>query len=125
GAVASNGTLAAVPLIAQDALAVLDLAGHRPAATVKTGIAPFGVALNREGTVAYVTNWGGRLPRHGDLTATTGVAKDADSVVVDARGIASTGTVTRIDLKTMAQAGTITVGLHPTAIVWDEPHRRV
>jgi YVTN family beta-propeller protein len=114
-----------VPLIAQNALAIVDLAGRRPPATVKTGIAPFGVALNREGTVAYVTNWGGRLPRNGDLTAKTGAEQDADSVVVDARGIASTGTVTRIDLKTMTQSGAIAVGLHPTAIVWDEPRHRL
>ncbi|MGO9893228.1 MAG: alkaline phosphatase family protein [Bryobacteraceae bacterium] len=46
-------------------------------------------------------------------------------VVVDARGVASTGTVTRIDLGTLAATNTIGVGLHPTAIVWDEPGDRL
>jgi DNA-binding beta-propeller fold protein YncE len=46
-------------------------------------------------------------------------------VVVDARGVASTGTVTRIDLGTLATTDTIGVGLHPTAIVWDEPGERL
>ena len=52
----------------------------------------------REGHIAYVTNWGGRLPRPGDLTLPTGFDPKADQVVVDERGIAATGTVTRIDL---------------------------
>ena len=45
--------------------------------------------------------------------------------MVDARGVASTGTVTRIDLGTLAATNTIGVGLHPTAIVWDEPDERL
>src|SRR6185436_10441087 len=53
GAIASNGSVAAVPLIAQNALAVLDLPSGRTLGPVKTGIAPFGVALNRDGTIAY------------------------------------------------------------------------
>lgn len=125
GAVANNGKIAIVPLIAQNKVAVVDLTSHRALGTANTGIAPFGAALNREGTVAYVTNWGGRLPRNGDLTAKTGLAESADSVVVDARGIASTGTVTRIDLAKMTATGAIAVGLHPTGIVWDEPRQRL
>ena len=125
GAVAANGKIAVVPLISQNRIAVIDVASNRTLGTVNTGIAPFGAALNREGTVAYVTNWGGRIPRNGDLTAKTGLAPAADSVVVDARGIASTGTVTRIDLVRMTATDTIAVGLHPTAIVWDEPRRRL
>jgi YVTN family beta-propeller protein len=125
GAVATNGKIAAVPLISQNQLAIVDLTAARALGTVNTGIAPFGVAMNREGSVAYVTNWGGRVPRNGDLTAKTGLDPEADSVVVDARGIASTGTVTRIDLARMAATDTIAVGLHPTAVVWDEPRQRL
>jgi YVTN family beta-propeller protein len=125
GAVATNGKLAVVPLISQNQVAVVDLAAARTAGTVDTGIAPFGAAINREGTVAYVTNWGGRVPRNGDLTAKAGLAESADLVVVDARGIASTGTVTRVDLARMAATDTIPVGLHPTAVAWDQPRQRL
>ena len=62
--------------------------------SVKTEIAPFGAALSHDSTIAYVTNWGGRAPKPGDLTALAG----SDRVVTDERGIASTGTVLRIDL---------------------------
>jgi YVTN family beta-propeller protein len=46
-------------------------------------------------------------------------------VVTDERGIASTGTVSRIDLIMGTVEKSIPVGLHPTAIVWDEPSARL
>src|SRR5262249_46766465 len=91
----------------------------------KTGIAPFAAAINSTGTVAYVTNWGGRAPKPGEMTLPTGLEQGADQVVVDERGIASTGTVTRIDLTTMEATHSIGTGLHPTGIVWDEKKGRI
>jgi YVTN family beta-propeller protein len=125
GALALSGSTAAVPLIYDNKLAIVDVSTGTITGSIKTGIAPFGAVLNKDATVAYVTNWGGRVPSPKDLTAPTGYAVQADRVVVDARGIASTGTVTRIDLKTMAATHTIPVELHPTAIVWDEARHRV
>ncbi len=117
--------IVAVPLIRDNKLAVLDADSGESLGGVATGIAPFGVALNVNGTIAYVTNWGGRVARSGDVTAPTGFADDADRVVVDAQGLAATGTVTRIDLSSKTATDQIDVGLHPTAIVWDEAHSRV
>ncbi|MGH9628676.1 MAG: bifunctional YncE family protein/alkaline phosphatase family protein, partial [Bryobacteraceae bacterium] len=116
---------AVVPLIYNNELAVVDLETRTIRGKVKTEIAPFGAVINKEGKTAYVTNWGGRIPSPDDLTAPTGLSEDADRVVVDERGIASTGTVTRIDLSAMQSTHTIPVELHPTAIVWDEPRHRV
>ena len=76
-------------------------------------------------TVAYVSNWGGRFPRRGDPTATTGNELNADHVVVDARGIAASGTVARVDLKTNEVTHVIEVGLHPTALALDEERQRL
>jgi YVTN family beta-propeller protein len=125
GSLALSGTTAAVPLTYNNQLAIIDIDSGQTKASIKTGIAPFGVALNKEATVAYVTNWGGRVPSANDLTAPTGYAADADRVVVDSRGIASTGTVSRIDLNSQAVTHTIPVELHPTAIAWDEAQHRV
>ena len=54
----------------------------------------------------YVSDWGGRIAKAGDSTATTGIAgpdeppkRPQDVVVTDSRGIAATGSVTRIDEK--------------------------
>ena len=117
--------LAVLPLIYNNQLAVIDLNSGKLVGRPNVGIAPFGAAISADGTVAFVTNWGGRLPKPGDLTATTGLQANADQVVVDQRGIASTGTVTRIDLTTMKVTHTIAVELHPTAIVWDEKQNRL
>ncbi len=117
--------LAVVPLIYDNRLAIVDLSGNRLLGKADTGIAPFGAAIDTNGTVAYVTNWGGRLPKQGDLTLPTGLDPQADQVVVDDRGIASTGAVTRIDLMSMKATHQIPVELHPTAIVWDEARQRV
>jgi YVTN family beta-propeller protein len=65
------------------------------------------------------------LSKDGDLTLPTGLDPKADKVVVDERGIASTGTVVRIDLDTLRVTHAVNVGLHPTAIAWDEPRARL
>lgn len=110
---------ALVALTFNDELAIVD---RTSGATkkIKTGIAPFGVAVNSAQTVAYVSNWGGRFPKEGDRTATTGNDLNADHVVVDARGIAASGTIARVDLTTNEVTHVIEVGLHPTSIALDE-----
>jgi YVTN family beta-propeller protein len=116
---------AGVALTFNDALAVVDLASGQFKGTVRTGIAPFGVAVNKASTVAYVSNWGGRFPQPQDATSPTGNKPGADRVVVDKRGIASTGTVVRVDLVSLKVTNEVAVGLHPTALQWDEPHARL
>ncbi len=122
---ASGQRIAVVPLLFNDSLAVIDASTGALLRKAPTGIAPFAAAIDSAGTVAYVSNWGGRRPLAGEQSAPTGIAPHADRVVVDARGIAASGTVTRIDLISGRATHTIAVGLHPTAIVWDETHQRV
>ena len=57
------------------------------------GVAPFDVVL--AGHKIYVSNWGGRRP---DADSVTGPAGDGTRVRVDARSIASEGSVSVIDL---------------------------
>jgi len=122
---AAGQRIAAVPVIAKNKLAVIDLEQGKLVGTVDTGIAPFAVALSGDGSIAYVTNWGGRLPKSGELTAPAGLSKDADQVVIDARGVAATGTVTKIDLTKMQAVATIASGLQSNAIVWDQQRARL
>ena len=124
GGIAVGGHIALAALTFNDQLAIVDL-DSGAVKKVKTGIAPFGVAVNAAGNVAYVSNWGGRFPKPNDLTARTGPNPDADSIVVDARGIAASGTLARVDLKTAEVTHTIEVGLHPTSMAWDEARSRL
>jgi len=125
GAVAAGERIAAVPLIANNQLAVIELVSGRLLGKVGTAIAPFGAALDRAGATAWVSNWGGRAPTSKDLTAPTGLAPNADRVVVDGRGIAATGELTRVDLNAMRVTDRVAVGLHPTALAWDETRQRL
>ena len=120
-ATAAKAHVAAIPLTHDNALAVVNLDFKTLIARIPTGIAPFGAAVNGAGTVAYVTNWGGRVATGRDRTATSG----DDRVVIDRRGIASSGTVTRIDIPAAKITQEIGVGLHPTAILWNERNNRL
>jgi len=126
GAIAAANGKALVPLVFNNQLAVVDTNTKSLTGKVATGgVAPFGAVMNRAGTVAYVTHWGGRPPTAKDLTAITGYAATADKVVVDARGIASTGSVSRVDLATLKVTHTIPVELHPMGLAWDETQNRL
>jgi YVTN family beta-propeller protein len=122
---ASGMHYAVVALTFNDQAAILNLDTGAILSKVKTGIAPFGVVIDAKNTTAYVSNWGGRFPHSGDLTATTGSKPGADRIVVDARGVAASGTISRIDLQTGAVTAAIDVGLHPTSIALDDSRSRL
>jgi YVTN family beta-propeller protein len=117
-----NGRVFAA-LTAENKLAVI--ANGKVETRIDTGIAPVGLAVDAAGKTAYVSNWGGRVPKDGETVAPTGMAPNADRVLVDARGVAASGTVTRIDLASGKATHTIAVGLHPTALAWDEARNRL
>ena len=88
---------------------------------IPTAIAPYGVVLSPDAKVAWVSNWGGRKPLLARRRS-SGYSETADQVLVDAHGIASSGTVSRIDLTTGKTTQSLEVGLQPTAMVWDHAH---
>jgi YVTN family beta-propeller protein len=117
---ASGTRYGVVALTFNNEAAILDLGSGGVLSKVKTGIAPFGAIVDTKNTTAYVSNWGGRFPRAGDLTGKMGPKPDADRMVVDTRGIAASGTVSRIDLTTGKVTAEIEVGLHPTSLALDD-----
>lgn len=122
---AKGQRLALLPLTFNNKLAVMNLGQSGHLGLIPTGIAPYAAVIASDGSSAWVSNWGGRLPKSGDLTAATGLDKTADQVVVDARGVASTGSITRIDLSTMSPVAQIPVQLQPTALALDETRKRL
>ena len=122
GAMDISGDTAALPLIRDDQIALVDLVGKLPVRRISTAIAPSAVVLSRDAKVAWVSNWGGRKTSAGERTAPTGYSETADRVLVDGRGIASSGTINRIDLTTGETTHSLEVGLQPTAMVWDQAH---
>ena len=124
GAPAMANNVLVVPLVYENKLAVVDLLSGSITKQVGVGIAPFAAVIDRKGSVAYVSNLGGRPPKPNELYASP-MQKRQERVVVDTRGVASTGSVTRVDLASGEATATIAVGLHPTALAWDESRQRL
>ena len=122
-AVAAERRYAAVPLVWEDKLAIVNLADGAVVRKIDVGIAPFAAAIDRKGAVAWVSNLGGRPPRGSELFASP-AEKPRERVAVDQHGVASTGTVTRVDVES-GKTQTIAVGLHPTALALDEARGRL
>ena len=82
-------------------------------AEIPVGVSPYEVILFSS-QKAYVSNWGGRQPEPEDPTYTT----SGSEIVIDPEtGIASSGSVSVIDLESSHQVKRIEVGLHPGAMV--------
>jgi YVTN family beta-propeller protein len=90
----------------------LDTATGEVLRTFEVGVAPFDVVL--AAGKAYVSNWGGRRPKPGDLV---GPAGQGTEVKVDpVRHIASEGSVSVIDIAAGSVAKEILVQLHSSAL---------
>jgi len=109
-AVARDSKKIYVALNLSNRLAELDAATGKILRTWAVGVAPFDVALCKN--KIYVSNWGGRRP---DADSLAGPAGQGTQVRVDARSIASEGSVSVIDLAGTNQAEILT-GLHACAL---------
>jgi DNA-binding beta-propeller fold protein YncE len=112
-----------VPLSFNGQLAILNSETGALEGAVPLGVSPFGAAISADGGTAWVSNWGGRIPKPGELSAPLGTSRDR--AVVDVRGVAASGTVQRVDLEHRKVTHTVETGLHPTALAWDEKRHRL
>lgn len=87
----------------------LDLDSGTVTQTFDVGISPFEVVFDAARNSLWVSNLGGRRAEADEQTATSA----GTDTPVDERGIAKTGSVSRIDLDTLKVAQNIEVGLHP------------
>ena len=122
---ASGHRVAVVPLTVEDRLTIVDADNGMPLAAAPLGVAPIAAVLSNDGSVAYVTNFGGDKPKPGERAATQCCHPRGEPVRVDARGIAERGSVMRVDVVTGKVTESIPVGRHPTAIVWDTVRNRL
>ncbi|HZZ43695.1 MAG TPA: bifunctional YncE family protein/alkaline phosphatase family protein [Tepidisphaeraceae bacterium] len=96
-----------------NSLIEIDLTTSKPIRSISVGNAPWGVALSPDGHRAYVSNWAGRRATAADKTGDSA----GTPVVVDDRGIPSTGSVSVIDTDHGKILADIPVGLHPGAVL--------
>jgi DNA-binding beta-propeller fold protein YncE len=122
---ASGHRVAVVPLTVEDRLTIIDADAGTPIATVPLGVAPIAAVVSPDGATAYVTNLGGNRPGANDRAAQQCCYPRGERVRTDARGIADSGSVMRVDLVTRRVTDSIRVGRHPTGIAWDVAHARL
>lgn len=85
------------------------------------GVAPYDVQL--VGSIAFVSNWGGRRPAAGDLTGPAG--RGTEVRVDPVRFIANEGSVSWIDLNAGQPGGEILTGQHASALAVSPDQRWV
>jgi YVTN family beta-propeller protein len=119
-ALSADGATLYVCLSRNNTLGVVDLAGGELKAQIPVGVAPYGVTL--AGGIAYVTNWGGRRPAKGEPSAQT----SGTPLLIDPRtGVASSGTVSVVDLARGEELAQIEVGLHPCGLTLNRDASRL
>src|ERR1043166_2817131 len=94
-ALSADEKTAYVCLSRNNSLGILDLASGKLDKQVPVGVAPYDVVLSADAKKAFVSNWGGRHPRQGEPTAKS----SGTDALVDARGVAASGTVSVVDLE--------------------------
>src|SRR5437867_3074450 len=110
-AFSANGATAYVAFSRNNSLAVIDTETRKVKKEIPVGIAPFAVALSKQGMI-YVSNRGGRRPLPGDTVAPS----SGSQVVTDpVTGASTSGTVSVVDSKTDA-VREIPVGLAPSGL---------
>jgi YVTN family beta-propeller protein len=102
-------------------LVELDVASGRVLRTFEVGVAPFDVVL--VGRKAYVSNWGGRRPREGELIGPAG--RGTVVKVDDLKRVASEGSVSVIDLDSGRTRAEVVTGLHASALAVSPDRRHV
>jgi YVTN family beta-propeller protein len=114
-ALSKDGKSAYALLNQNNTLTKINLAAKPPkqVSEIRVGNAPHSIVLDSTGTIAYVSNEGGRAATAEDFQINSaGTEIVADPVV----GAAITGTVSVVDLTTMKVMANISTGLHPTGM---------
>ena len=122
---ADGHRVAVLPLPADDKLVVIDADNGALLRSVPLGVLPIASVISTDGSTAWVTVFGGPKPKPGTRSATQCCDPAAEPVRISARGIALPGTVERIDVASGKVTHRITVGLHPTALAWDQARQRL
>ncbi len=120
-ALSGDGQRLYVCLSRNNTLAEVELESGRVLREIPVGVAPFDVVLLDEDRRAAVSNWGGRRPEAGERTAPS----SGTPVLIDERGVASSGTVGWVDLVAGQQVREVATGLHPSDLCWHPPTQRL
>ncbi len=102
-----------------DTLAKIDLtqpqASLAEGPQIRVGNVPNSVVISPDGTTAYVSNEAGRIAAQSDFQE---FSNGTPVVAVNPTGATATGTISVVNLSTFTVTGSISTGLHPTAMAF-------
>jgi YVTN family beta-propeller protein len=105
-----DGKIAYVAFSRSNAIAVIDTMTREIVKQIDVGMAPFGVAVSKDGKKVFVSNRGGRRPEGNETTATS----SGSQVVTDpVTGSSASGTLSVMDTQTFAVKN-VAIGLSPS-----------
>ena len=107
-AIDDNRGLIYVTLNRNNTVGIVNINTGKLEAQIPVGVAPYTIVI--KDNKAYVSNWGGRIPVAGDMSAPS---SGTQVVINKVNGVASTGTVSVIDLANRKAVTEIAVQLHP------------
>jgi DNA-binding beta-propeller fold protein YncE len=110
--ITADGKSLFVACVDLNSVVQIDLSTDEIVRNFQTATMPFSVRLSGDEKTLVVSDWGGRIPLGTDVTAKS----ENSDIVVDSRGVPSSGVVTLIDRETGVESQ-IPVGIHPTDIV--------
>ncbi|MGN6292419.1 MAG: alkaline phosphatase family protein [Chitinophagaceae bacterium] len=109
-----------VTLNRNNSICVVNLRSKKIEKEIPVGIAPY--TIIKKDNKLYVSNFGGRKPLANDITARS---SGSPIVINPANGVASSGTVSVIDLASFKTIGEIPVGLHPGSMVLSNDKKKL
>lgn len=110
---ANRSHQAFVALAVANQVAVVDLAKGKVTTMIPVGVCPYAVVVSKDESTAFVSNFGGPVPRKGDRTE-----KSAGSdVAVDQRSVALRGSVSVIDIRSQKLVAEIVTRIHAESMV--------
>ena len=109
----NNSNFALVALAIANKVALVNLKTDKVLRKIPVGVCPYAVIISQDETTAFVSNFGGPIPRKKDRTE-----KSAGSdVAVNENSIALRGSVSVIDIKTKKVIAEISTRIHPESMV--------
>lgn len=120
-ALSPDGSTLYVCLSRNNTVGVVDLQAGKLVKEIPVGAAPYDCEITNDGRTLYVSDWGGRHPKAGERARPS----SGTQVLVDERGVASSGAVSVVDLGRDLETAVIETGLHPSDLVLSSDEQRL
>lgn len=106
-------SMALVALAIKNEIVMVNIGNGKIVQQIPVGVCPYAVVVSKDQRYAFVSNFGGPLPKKGDRTEQSA----GTDVAVDSRSISLRGSVSIINIATKKVIGEVITGIHPESMV--------